>query len=305
MPSSSTTRCSSCGRPGSTLATSGPNSRLVDQRDEVGVVEQVAQLVGDVPVVDVDRHRAGLEAAEHRLDPLGAVHRVDADMLAGPHADVVRGSCANRFARSSSSREREPPVAGDERERGRGPRSATSSNRSARLNSMPRTITGSPIDGRRRRSADGRVACERPTRRYPAGRGRDTALPRDQRRASRRSPSGGNAIDAALAANLVLGVVAPYLCGYGGDVLAMVWDGSLHGYIGAGRAPRAATIRGGPRTQRRAAQPARRHADVRSARGDGARARRAAGSICSSGGGAVRSASSRRRRCATPRTGSR
>jgi len=56
--------------------------------------------------------------------------------------------------------------------------------------------------------------------------------------------AGGNAIDAALAANFVLGVVLPYLCGYGGDVLAMVWDGALHGYVGAGRAPAAATIAG-------------------------------------------------------------
>ncbi|MGH8977615.1 MAG: gamma-glutamyltransferase, partial [Acidimicrobiia bacterium] len=56
--------------------------------------------------------------------------------------------------------------------------------------------------------------------------------------------SGGNALDAALAANLVLGVVTPYLCGYGGDVLAMVWDGNLHGYIGAGRSPGGATIDG-------------------------------------------------------------
>ena len=51
--------------------------------------------------------------------------------------------------------------------------------------------------------------------------------------------SGGNALDAALATNLVLGVVTPYLCGYGGDVLAIVWDGSVHGYVGAGRSPRA------------------------------------------------------------------
>jgi gamma-glutamyltranspeptidase/glutathione hydrolase len=56
--------------------------------------------------------------------------------------------------------------------------------------------------------------------------------------------SGGNAVDAALSTNLVLGVVAPYLCGYGGDVLAIVWDGALHGYIGAGRAPVAASIDG-------------------------------------------------------------
>ena len=46
---------------------------------------------------------------------------------------------------------------------------------------------------------------------------------------------GGNALDAILAANLALGVVAPYLCGYGGDVFAIVWDGRLHGYLGSGR----------------------------------------------------------------------
>jgi gamma-glutamyltranspeptidase / glutathione hydrolase len=53
---------------------------------------------------------------------------------------------------------------------------------------------------------------------------------------------GGNALDAAIAANLALGVVAPYLCGYGGDVFAIVWDGRLDGYLGSGRSPKAATI---------------------------------------------------------------
>jgi len=46
---------------------------------------------------------------------------------------------------------------------------------------------------------------------------------------------GANAMDAVVAANLALGVVAPYLCGYGGDVFAIVWDGELHGYLGSGR----------------------------------------------------------------------
>ena len=54
--------------------------------------------------------------------------------------------------------------------------------------------------------------------------------------------SGGNAVDAALAANLVLGVVTPYMCGVGGDLLAIVWDGDVQAYRGVGRAPAAATL---------------------------------------------------------------
>lgn len=53
---------------------------------------------------------------------------------------------------------------------------------------------------------------------------------------------GGNAMDAVLAANLALGVVAPYFCGYGGDVFAIVWDGDAHGYLGSGRSPAATSI---------------------------------------------------------------
>jgi gamma-glutamyltranspeptidase / glutathione hydrolase len=53
---------------------------------------------------------------------------------------------------------------------------------------------------------------------------------------------GGNAVDAAIAANLALGVVAPYLCGYGGDLFAIVWDGALHGYLGSGRSAAGASL---------------------------------------------------------------
>ena len=49
--------------------------------------------------------------------------------------------------------------------------------------------------------------------------------------------AGGNAVDAAIAANLALGIVTPYCCGPGGDLFAIVWDGRAHGYLGAGRAP--------------------------------------------------------------------
>ena len=49
--------------------------------------------------------------------------------------------------------------------------------------------------------------------------------------------SGGNALDAAIATNLTLGVVIPYLCGYGGDVFALIWKEGLFAYNGSGRAP--------------------------------------------------------------------
>lgn len=51
---------------------------------------------------------------------------------------------------------------------------------------------------------------------------------------------GGNAVDAAVAANAALSVVAPMMCGMGGDLFALVYEaktGQLHGFNGSGWSP--------------------------------------------------------------------
>jgi len=53
--------------------------------------------------------------------------------------------------------------------------------------------------------------------------------------------SGGNAIDAAIAANAMLGLVEPTGNGIGGDIFAIVWDAKsqkLYGLNGSGRSPK-------------------------------------------------------------------
>jgi gamma-glutamyltranspeptidase/glutathione hydrolase len=55
---------------------------------------------------------------------------------------------------------------------------------------------------------------------------------------------GGNAIDAAIAANAALGLMEPTGNGIGGDLYAIVWDArskSLHGLNASGRSPRSLT----------------------------------------------------------------
>jgi gamma-glutamyltranspeptidase / glutathione hydrolase len=52
---------------------------------------------------------------------------------------------------------------------------------------------------------------------------------------------GGNAIDAAIAANAVLGVMEPTGAGIGGDIFALIWSADkdkLYGFNGSGRSPR-------------------------------------------------------------------
>ncbi len=56
---------------------------------------------------------------------------------------------------------------------------------------------------------------------------------------------GGTAIDAAIAANAVLGVVEPHVNGIGGDLYAIVYEaktGKLHGLNASGRSPHSLTI---------------------------------------------------------------
>ncbi|MBR9998611.1 MAG: gamma-glutamyltransferase [Cyclobacteriaceae bacterium] len=52
--------------------------------------------------------------------------------------------------------------------------------------------------------------------------------------------SGGNAVDAAIAANACLGLMEPVSCGIGGDLFAIIWDAEtrkLHGLNASGRSP--------------------------------------------------------------------
>ncbi len=56
---------------------------------------------------------------------------------------------------------------------------------------------------------------------------------------------GGNAIDAAITANAVMGVTEPYVNGMGGDLFAIVYEaktGKVYGLNSSGWTPKALTI---------------------------------------------------------------
>src|ERR1700752_277051 len=56
---------------------------------------------------------------------------------------------------------------------------------------------------------------------------------------------GGSAVDAAIAANAVLGVTEPMMNGMGGDLFALYWEaktGKLYGVNSSGWAPKGLTL---------------------------------------------------------------
>ena len=55
--------------------------------------------------------------------------------------------------------------------------------------------------------------------------------------------AGGNAVDAAIGANLVMTVVRPHMCGLGGDLFALIYmaaESKFEALNASGRAPSAA-----------------------------------------------------------------
>ena len=94
-------------------STSGPELRLVHEGHRVAVVEEVDELLLDVPVVHVDGDGPQLEGGEHRLDELDAVVRVDGDVV--PLADALGGEVVGEpVGPILQLGEGDPPVAADE-----------------------------------------------------------------------------------------------------------------------------------------------------------------------------------------------
>ena len=86
--------------------------RVVHEHDEIGVVEQVAQLGFDVAVVDVHRDRAQLVGREDRLDERVAVEPVDADVVA--RADALRRKVMREPVRPLLELRVRPRLVGDD-----------------------------------------------------------------------------------------------------------------------------------------------------------------------------------------------
>ncbi len=101
-------------KPAGDLGDVGRKRCLVDRGHDVGVVEEVDELVGDVAIVHVDGDGPQLVGREHRLDVLNAVVRVDRDVIA--LADTVRGEVVGQpIGPRVQLRERDRAITTDQR----------------------------------------------------------------------------------------------------------------------------------------------------------------------------------------------
>src|SRR5262245_30022015 len=123
-------------------------------------------------------------------------------------------------------------------------RSPCSRWRSCRSSSCAATSTTSPGLHSPRRSTSGRAALT-------LARGRHGAVVAPHHLATTAGleilRAGGHAVDAAIAANAVLGVVMPNACGLGGDAFWLIWDAASKRELalnGSGRAPSGADAAG-------------------------------------------------------------
>ena len=113
---------------------------------------------------------------------------------------------------------------------------------------------------------------------------------------------GGNAIDAAIAANATIGLMEPTGNGIGGDLFILYYEaktGMVHGLNASGWAPTGLT------PEFLAAKGIKEMPQRGHLLGDGARCRRPGGTRCASGSAPSRSPSCWRRRSTTPSRASR
>ena len=172
-----------------------------EERLGVGVVEEVDELLLEVPVVDVDGHRAQLERAEQAFDVLVGVVEVRRDLRVGSETGGAgRGREAGRAVVELAPGARSPWMSAV----WSGSASATDSKIDAKFQFMGAQYRG-PLDsprcrhrGRRRpseRAAAARNGSRGPPTGSPATRPRGCA--RRDRRASCRSPRSGGGSSAS------------------------------------------------------------------------------------------------------------
>jgi hypothetical protein len=83
--------------------------RVVDDHRRLTVVQQLQELVGHVPVVDVERDEPGLVGAEHALEVLGTVPEVEGDVVLARRRAVERRTLGVAAQPESVQERSQPP----------------------------------------------------------------------------------------------------------------------------------------------------------------------------------------------------